>query len=231
MPIRNSQAPGFRPVYPQTRQTSEDQSSVCSDQPMQTPDSQSDLSLVAKAEVEEVLRSFAQTTQQQRDQVMKTIQEREVMDTPALSIWQAGLEQAIQGLPTTAACISQRIMQTQEALHGRFTLVQSDVSQGFRSLEDIIAGMTASLQKQTSALQVKMKNIEKRVKRVKKHPSGPQKPRQAFYPPGFLGPVRTPQARWCDCILNAGRRMTRMDRIRGMQEGRLVCTCRKGDRK
>lgn len=198
---------------------------------MQIPDSQSDLSLVAKVEVEEVLRSFAQSTQQQRDQVMRTIQEREVADTPALSVWQAGLEQAIQGLPATAAGMSQRIMQTQEALHGRFALVQSDVSQGFRSLEDIIAVMTASLHKQTSDLQAKMQNIEKRVISSKKRRYGRRKPRQAFYPPGFLGPVRVPQAQWCDCILKAGRRMTRMDRIKGIQEGRLVCTCRKGGRK
>ena len=187
--------------------------------------------MVAKAEVEEVLRSFAQVTQQQRDQVMKTIQEREVTDTPALSVWQAGLEKAIQGLPATAAGMSQRIVQTQEALHGRFALFQSDISQGFRSLEDIIAVMTASLHQQTSDLQAKMQNIEKRVIGANKYRYGKRKPRQPFYPPGFLGPVRVPQERWCNCILNAGRRMTRLDRIKGMQEGRLVCTCRKGDRK
>lgn len=229
MPIRTSQAPGFRPMYPQARQPADDLASVSSEQSLQMSDTQSDLTILAKVEVEEVLRTFAQTTQQQRDQLVRNIQERREADTPALLAWQAGLEQAIQDLPVTVTGVSQRVSQTQEALHGHFTLVQADISKGFRNLEDIIASVTTSLHQQSSQMQAKLQNIEKRISQ-KKSALGIKRPRRPYYPPGFLGPVRVPQTHWCTCILKAGRRMTRTDRIKGIQEGRLVCTCRKANR-
>lgn len=230
MPIRTSQPSGFRAVYPQARQPADDLASVSSEQSMQMSDTQSDLTMLAKVEVEEVLRTFAQTTQQQRDQVVRSIQERGGADTPALLAWQAGLEQAIQGLPVAATGVSQRVSQTQEALHVHFTSMQTDISQGFRSLEDIIASVTASLHQQTNHMQTKLQNIEKRI--VKRKSTLKIKPKeQQFYPPGALWPVRIPLTNWCTCILKAGRRMTRMERIKGIQEGRLVCTCRIASRK
>ena len=204
-------------MYPQPR--ADDLGSVTSDQTMQRVDSQSDYASIAKAEVEEALRSFALATQQQRDQVVKSLQ----VDTPALP---SSLEQAAKSLPTAVLTLSQRLTNSHDALHGQFTQTQSDLTLGFRSLEEALISMSKTLQQETTEMQSKLVNIETRIKR-KKRVQHKKRPIMKSYPPGALGPVRLPQPEWCDCILQAGKRMTRIERIRGMQEGRLVCKCKK----